>query len=211
LAEILLETNKGIVFEKTVTKNRCKVNVKNKDSDHIHMTYRFKKGVVPLSSPFISWENLNCCGGWCYDESYLLSAVQDGTKLCAGIHFRTQEELDDYKSALSDKYVYYCRPPMVNGSRTVFYIDVAREGAVHDFISPDDVMNVYSLLGIKNFNNKLLSEFLALPLYDCVSSKTFDYGSPRSPEEFILTGLMLGYPLETTAWLIEKHKMIATK
>ena len=211
MTEILLENNKGIVFEKTATKNRCKVNVKNKDSGYIHMTYRFKKDVAPISSPFISWENLNCCGGWSYDKSYLLTAVQDGKKLCSGIYFSTQKELDDYKSNLPNEYVHFCRTPMVNGPHTVFYIDVARHGAIRDFISPDDVMNTYAMLGVKNFNEKLLSEFLAQPLYDWISSETFDYGLPKSPEEFILTGLMLGYPLESTAWLLERDKMVATK
>jgi len=206
VTEILLETNKGIIFEKTTTKNRCKVNVKNKDSGNIHMTYRFKKGVVPISSPFISWENLNCCNGWPHDKSYLLTAVQDGKKLCSGIYLSTQEELDDYKSTLSNEYVHFCRPPMVDVSRTVFYIDVARDGAIRDFINTDDVMNIYEMLGARNFNKKLLSEFLAQPLYDWISSETFDYGLPKSPEEFILTGLMLGYPLESTAWLLERDK-----
>jgi len=205
MTEILLETNKGIVFEKTTTKTRCKVNVKNKDSDHIHMTYRFNKDVTPISSPFISWENLNCCGGWNYDESYLLTAVQEGKKLCSGIYFNTQKELDDYKKSLSDEYIHFCRPPMVNGPRTVFYIDVARDGAVCDFTNPNEVMNTYDMLGIRNYDRELLSELMALPLYDCIEGEKFDYGTPRSPEEYIITGLMLGYPLESTAWLLEQR------
>ena len=87
MGEILFESNRGIVFEKTVTRNRCKVVVKNKDGNFTHMTYRYNNGVEPLSSPYISWENLNCCGGWSFDESYLQTAVQEGKKLCAGITF----------------------------------------------------------------------------------------------------------------------------
>ena len=207
MLEILLETNRGIVFEKTTTKNRCKVTVKNKDSNFNHMTYRYNKGVEPISSPFISWENLNCCGGWAYDESYLLTAVQEGKKLVSGIYFRSQRELDDYKENLSDEYLHFCRPPMTNGPHTVYYIDVAKDGSVSEFINIDDVMSIYEKLGITNFDKKLLSELLTLPLYDLISSETFDYGSPKRPEEFIITGLMLGYPLESTAWLLEHHGM----
>ena len=35
MAEILLETNKGIIFEKTTTAKRCKVNAKNNDGGYM--------------------------------------------------------------------------------------------------------------------------------------------------------------------------------
>ena len=90
MAEILLETNRGIIFEKTETKNRCKVSVKNMDGSHTHMNYRYKKTDKTFLSPYISWENLNCVNGWEFDETYLLTAVQEGKKLCAGICFNSK-------------------------------------------------------------------------------------------------------------------------
>jgi len=207
MTEILLETNKGIVFEKTTSKDRCKVNVKNRDSDISHMVYRYNNGVESISSPFISWENLNCCGGWHFDESYLLTAVQKGKKLVSGIYFSSQKELDDYKENLSDEYVHFCRPPMTNGPHTTYYIDVARDGTISGFINTDEVMRIYEKLGVANFDKKLLSELFTLPLHDFINGETFDYGQPHRAEEFIITGLMLGYPIESTAWLLETHGM----
>lgn len=210
MPEILLETSKGIIFEKVTTKNRCRVTVKNKDGSHNHMTYRFNKDVEPISSQYISWENLNCCGGWPYDSSYLLTAVQEGKKLCAGINFDSEKELKDYEDNLSDDYVHFCKPPMSNGPYTTYYVDVARDGAICDFFNTDEILRVYRELGITNFNKGLLSEFFTLPVWYIINGETFDYRQPHRPEEYILTGLMLGYPLESTAWLLEKHELPAT-
>ena len=163
MADILLETNKGIIFEKTTTKRRCRVNVKNKDDGYVHMTYHFNKDVEPITSPYISWENLNCCGGWDFDKSYLLTAVQEGKKLCSGIIFDTEKELNDYIDNLTDDYLYFCKPPMQNGPHTFYYIDIVRNGSIKDYINEKDILRIYDELGIKNFNKKLLSNLLELP------------------------------------------------
>ena len=209
--EILFESNRGIIFEKATTKNRCRMTVKNKDGGYCHMTYRFNKDVEPISSPYISWENLNCCGGWVCDDSYLLTAVQDGKKLCAGLVFNDEKERDDYRDSLPDGLMHFCRPPMHNGPHSFHYIDVVRDGAIRDYIDTDEIFHVYDGLGITNINKKLLSDLLALPMYYFISGETFDYTSPdKRPEECVVTGLMLGYPLESTAWLLEQDRMPAT-
>ena len=211
MIEILLETSKGIIFEKTTTKNRCRVNIKNKDGGYCHMTYRFNKGVTPIFSQYISWENLNCCGGWNYDESYLLTAVQEGKKLCAGIVFGNENDLNQYIEELSDNYLYFCRPPMHNGPHSFYYIDLVRDGAIEDFIDKNEIFRIYDELGITNFNKDLLSQLLKVPIYYFINGETFDYINAGRPEEIIITGLMLGYPLESTAWLLERHKLPASK
>jgi hypothetical protein len=205
MIEILLETNRGVIFEKTSTKNRCKVAVKNKGDGFTHMVYRFKNGVEPISSPYISWENLNCCDGWVFDKSYLLTAVQGGKKLCAGITFDNEGDLAGYIGGLTDEHLYFCRPPMQNGARTFYYhcIDVVRKGAVTDYIEMGAVLRTYGKLGIANFNPERLSELLRIPMIQLVSS-TFDYANPKTPEELITAGLLLGYPLESTAWILER-------
>jgi len=205
MPEILLATNKGIIFEKTTTKNRCRVSVKNTSDGYAHMTYRFNNGVEPISSQYISWENLNCCGGWTFDENYLLTAVQDGKKLCAGITFDSAGELEKYKNSLSAEYKFFCAPPMHNGSYTTYYIDVVRDGAICNFINTNEVLKTYVKLGITDFNKELLTKFFAVPLHYFINGETLNYRQPRIMEEYIITGLILGYPLESTAWLIEKH------
>ena len=211
MPEILFESNRGVIFEKTATKNRCRVTVKNKDGGFCHMIYRFNKDVKPLSSQYISWENLNCCGGWDYDESYLLTAVQEEKKLGAGIVFNSERERDEYRDSLPDEFMYFCPPPMHNGPYSFYYIDVVRDGAIQDFIDASEVFRVYDELGITNINKKLLSDLLDTPMYYYISGETFKYSSPaKRNEEWVITGLMLGYPLESTAWLLERDAMTAT-
>jgi len=175
------------------------------------MTYRFNKDVETLQSPYISWENLNCCGGWVSDDSYLLTAVQEGKKLCASIIFDTEKELEGYKKSLTDEYDYFCRPTMYNGPYSFFYIDVCRTGAIRDYINEDDILQTYDLLGIKGFNRKLLLDLLGIPMLYLINGETFSFRDPVRPEEWIVTGLLLGYPLESTAWLLEKHDLLVSQ
>ena len=87
MAIILHENSHGIKIERTDFKRRSQVKVISyrDDDQHTHRTYRFNKTSNSFSSPFMSWENLDCCGGWAFDEKYLTHAVQDGKKLYAGI------------------------------------------------------------------------------------------------------------------------------
>ena len=204
MPEILLETSSGVVFVKTATKNRCKVAVMNKDGSCTHMVYRFRNGVEPIASPYISWENLNCCGGWHCDEGYLLTAVQEGKKLCAGITFNEESSLNDYIAGLSEEYPYYCRPPMHNGPYTFYNIDVVRKGAIRDYISEGAVFIAYDKLGITGIRKEPLSGLLGTPMAQLICGCSFDYTNPKTPEELITAGLLLGYPLESTAWLLER-------
>ncbi len=87
MKNIVFESSDGIVFEKTSYKNgRCKLAVRNKSGGSPHMIYRYRD-IPGVQSPYINWDNLNCCGGWKYDESYLYTAVQRGKKLFAGASF----------------------------------------------------------------------------------------------------------------------------
>jgi hypothetical protein len=45
---------------------------------------------------------------------------------------------------------------------------------------------------------------MAAPMLDLINGEAFDYGNPRRPEDLLITGLLLGYPLESTAWLLER-------
>ena len=87
MAEIVFESNKGIVFERTVYKNnRCKLDVKNKKLGCTLFFYRYKN-VPSYQSPYLNWKNLNCCNDWTHDKTYLYTAVQQNKKLFSDIDF----------------------------------------------------------------------------------------------------------------------------
>ena len=89
MKQLLFQSSLGIQFNKEVSKRLCTVKVQTKTGKRAYTLRRYTYPNVGLSvaSPFLSWENLNCCNGWAYDESYLLTAVQEGKKLYAGTLF----------------------------------------------------------------------------------------------------------------------------
>ena len=202
MKEVIFESNKGIIFEKTTPSNGGKtvVRVKNKDNNFLHKKYVFKSGVEELKSPYISWENLNCCNGWTYDEEYLLTAVQKGKKLCSGLTFDTEDECNDYISKITDDFLY--RAFTTNGwSITFYHVDIVRKGSIQDYIGAKEVLCKYKELNVENISTKKVRKLLSKPMIELIS-ETFDYANPCSIEEYIATGLLLGYPLESTAGLV---------
>jgi|GEM_PF-2207041 len=214
-SEIVFESNRGIVFERSVNKSgRCKLSVKNRGAKRSHADYRYKN-VPGLSSPYINWANLNCCDGWAHDKTYLHTAVQNGHKLFAGIGVTTRDDdpltkqqADDLyntlKHSLPDDCVmgYEARSENRNGPNLTRHIFICKAGAIKDYINLDDVFDTYRRLGvhINDSDRNVITEWCGLPLQSFAGEeKSFDYGYAGGLAQLIVTGLLLGYPLETTA------------
>lgn len=219
MAIILHENSHGIKIERTDFKRRSQVKVISyrDDGQHTHRTYRFNKTSNSFSSPFMSWENLDCCGGWAFDDKYLTHAVQDGKKLYAGIaiplkgkyfhnaptHERAASDLQQLQESLP--------PEICAGIDEHFPQDrwfrtyICRRGAIKDFFDLDAVFLFYENLGVpvsehvKNtvyqYCNIEMSGFASL-------SAPYEYYGANSQAELITTGLLLGYPIESTVSLI---------
>jgi len=85
--EIIFESNRGIIFERTLLNNgRIRLAVINKRNGETMSDYLYKN-MPGLQAPFLNLDNLNCVNGWIYDETYLHMAVQNGKKLYAGFTF----------------------------------------------------------------------------------------------------------------------------
>jgi hypothetical protein len=193
----------GIVFVRADTAQTSKVTVKNETGRFIHRIYRFPNIPNTLQSPFISWANLNCCNGWKYDEKYLLTAVQDGKKLCAGTTFNSESEATAYLVSQSAEYLYFRRPVIRNGPIRWYNVDLTRQGCIGDYIDIAAVRELYPALGIERLDFGKISELAAAPMLHLLDGTIpFDYGNPKSAEEYVVTGLLLGYPLESTAALL---------
>ena len=228
MPEIIFESNKGIIFEKTVYKNgRCKLTVKNKGDGLTHATYRYKD-VPGLVSPYVNWENLNCCNGWTYDESYLYTAVQRGKKLYAGITFSMYDEdyaeelktcclpterdviatIERLKIGLPGDCILGEERPDSSGYRSRSrHIFICVTGAISDYISINDVYLAYGRLGVTIETNakeeiKRICD-LSVPSF-AAENPPFEYWNPYGGFRLIVTGLLLGYPIETTAALLER-------
>jgi len=228
--EIVFESNRGIIFERTLFKNgRVRLAVRAKDDNELIKDYRYinAKG---LQSPFLNWDNLNCCNGWVHDEAYLHTAVQRGKKLYAGIDFSiakkdafpgrplpagfyTEGEVSEQIRLLRDGLPMGCilgieRPDSDLHYSVTRFIYICKAGAIRDYINIDDVLSAYERFGIilgESHVNRI-TDLCAIPISSFAGDSHMDYGNPNSAAELIATGLLLGYPIETTASMFKKPK-----
>ena len=180
------------------------------------MTYHFP--VIPeiFDSPYLSWRNLYCCGGWACDESILDTAVQEGTKLFAG---RTQTLRSQYapdaptlEEARQEFAAFKASfPPGVYGAEETVRPDdryfqsyICREGAISDYFDLGKVFDHYHALGVD-------LELFRAGIGRLCSAEIKDYGTERAPypyfntdtvPQLVTTGLLLGYPIESTASIL---------
>lgn len=174
-------------------------------------TYRFPKAEPPYFSPYISWANLDCCGGWRYDEEYLKTAVQEGKKLYAGISIYIPKDSSREAMEASIKGVFDTLPegitggfePVCNERYLAYYI--CREGTLEDYYDIEAVIAYYGKLGI-GFSDETAAEIrdLAKVEISCFGSESapIDYANVFTYASAVITGLLLGYPIESTVSLI---------
>ena len=195
---VLFKSPVGITFERHDYKNRSKVRVHN-HGYHLR-TYRFNN-VKCFESPYISWENLDCCGGWRYDRRYLETAVQNGTKLFAQIVHPTDKQIEIPDGIGSRSRRHKWIPNCCN-------TEIFRKGCLSDYYDIDAVLDHYNKLGIglTTEEEAVIREYCSLELsVFSTEAAPFDHVNVNNIESLIVTGLLLGYPLESTASIIEEN------
>ena len=222
MAEIVFESNKGIVFERTTYKNgNARLTVRNKTNNATMATCRYANA-PGLQSPYLNWDNLNCVNGWVFDETYLYTAVQNGKKLYAGFAFHiakdgafpgqalpqgfyTEREVTEKTEALRNELPGDCvlgfeQPDSERYLSFLRHIYICKTGAISDYIDIDDVMQAYKKFGImlnETIGNSIRG-LCSIPISSFTNAEYMDYANPKTTAEWIVTGLLLGYPIETT-------------
>ena len=82
---------------------------------------------------------------------------------------------------------------------------ICRKGRIADYFDIDNVFEFYSKLGFRLPQNVVdkVKTWCNIEIKDFGGEQApFHYSNPYTPEEFITTGLLLGYPLESTASII---------
>lgn len=194
---VLFTNPLGITIERTDYKNRSKVKVSN--NGYNLKTYRFNN-VECFESPYISWQNLDQCNGWNTSEEYLHTAVQNGTKLFASI-----VHTDDVSFEATDDVVVDTRKH--GWLKDHSYTHISRKGCLSDYYDLDAVFAHYSRLGIylTGWDKDEIREFCQVELSVFgTDDRPMDYLNNTEISHIIVTGLLLGYPLETTTSIIEE-------
>lgn len=190
---VLHENKKGIKIIREDGVKRSKVKVIGLNGTPVRI-YRFNN-CPEYKHPYLSWENLDHCGGWASDDSYLLSAVQEGKKPAA-----QYAKLDDPVPEIKpDKSIvtYYKSEQVYNHIRNQVYI--ARSCTLNDLFDIDDIINAYQKQDVY-LNKDQLIPYLNKPIMDLM--KEDFWINANSVNELVITGLMLGYPIESTASIL---------
>ena len=145
-----------------------------------------------------------------HDKEYLYTAVQKELKLVAGISIDIDDEneiqakLDEVRETLDlSKEDVTFENVINNDPHKWMNIVIARKGSLSDFYDMKEIIQAYLRQGVE-IDEAGLDDYFKVELGELFSGKYrgFDYGALRSDIEFVVCGLGLGYPIESTAWLI---------
>lgn len=187
---VLHENSKGIKIIREDYKKRSKVNVIGFDGTPIR-TYRFNN-VPEYKHPYLSWENLDHCGGWASDDTYLLTAVQNSKKPAAQYYYgydsvpeiKTEKGIEVFTKHISD------------------WIFITRSCSLKDLFDIDSIIYAYKKHNI--FLDKAdLMPYMEKPIMDLMKEEFFI--NQTTETEIVITGLMLGYPIESTASILQGY------
>ena len=184
---VLHENSKGIKIIREDYKKRSKVNVLGFNGTPIR-TYRFNN-VPEYKHPYLSWENLDHCGGWATDDRYLLSAVNEGKKPAAQYYYGYESVPETKKSKDIEVFVEYIRN----------WVFITRTGSLNDLFDIDSIIEAYKKHDIL-LDKEELMPYMERPIMDLMKEKFFI--SQANDTETVITGLMLGYPIESTASIL---------
>lgn len=219
MSELLHQNTFGIKIVREDYKKRSQVKVFSETGGKriVHRAYRFNLIPDRFDSPFISWANLDRCGGWLCDDSYLDTAVQEGKKLYAArkqvlktSYFPDKPSKDEALQQFQ-KLIDSFPDGVTGGIDTMFnqenflFTFICRKGRIADYFDIDNVFEFYSKLGFRLPQNVVdkVKTWCNIEIKDFGGEQApFHYSNPYTPEEFITTGLLLGYPLESTASII---------
>lgn len=219
---ILHQNSKGIQMVRDDFKVRSQVKVINTASgkNYCLRTYRFDLVHESIEVPYCSWANLDCCGGWSFDEEYLDTAVQKGLKLFAGrgawlkslynpygpSREKLQHQFSEFKASLPSGVFADIESHQLR--EEYFDTFICRTGRIVDYIDLDLVFSLYQKLGMKiSDREKVEVERLCsyeMKLYGTARAP-FRYANAVANSELITTGLLLGYPIESTASILQGH------
>jgi len=219
--EILHRNSHGIVIARYDYKTRSKVRVYSEDpctgKTFGLRTYRFNLIADQFISPYIGWSNLDCCGGWSCDEEYLDTAVQTGKKLFAGRltmlrnaycpNWPTREQAAAEFAQLCSTFSndVYGAEEKILPSDGYYRTFICRTGKLSDYYDLDAVFGHYEKLGLP-FHQETVKQIQSFCDANIRSfgeaNPPFIYTNAGSIAELITTGLLLGYPLESTASII---------
>jgi hypothetical protein len=162
-------------------------------------------------SQLVNYENLHLCGGWSFegfeDKNQCILRVLDHLKPM-GEEIYYEEEILEMKEKINrvsgkefaykvvtNKYTVKDSVSIIIASNKKFFELFDMDSLIHDYLQ--------YLGGLSGDFIHTLRGQLCEMSYEKVSKYLgYDFANPDSPLDLVTTGLILGYPIETTASLI---------
>lgn len=178
--------------------DRISVVLYREDKELRRLTY--KNVGWEISSPLLSWYNVFFCSGssgGALDYDYMDTAVQNGEKTAATVYH-------DVGSEAANKLISALPPECgwLPYSDAMLY--VFRIGKLKDFFDLNEVKQMYELLGVYCLDWEQIGRYFEMPLEYFGNEKEcgFNIQSGGTREQNVVKGLLLGYPVESTALFI---------
>ena len=222
MSRILHQNSKGVTIVREDFRLRSQVKVYSgfPENKYCIRTYRFDFIHEPIEIPYCSWANLDCCGGWACDEEYLDTAVQKGLILFAGrvVSLRHQynpnlptrqeaeRSFEMFQKTMPAGMFAGVERPQKNPN--YFYTFICRTGKISDYIDLDTVFAIYGKLG-QTIPASVRGEVQRFCEYEMklygTDQAPFQYVHAETAAELITTGLLLGYPVESTVSILQGY------
>lgn len=155
-------------------------------------------------NPLLSWYNLICCSnnyGPIPVVSYMNTSVQNGKKLAATIYPESAEIYMQTLAQVGDDF--HCFPYHTLEYQYMLYI--SRKGSLADYFDLDEILGIYESCDV-HLDREKMEDYFSREL----SWFGNEDGCPirihfcEGDEEFAVTGLLFGYPVESTVAVIRK-------
>lgn len=204
--EMLNRNSHGVTMERKDYTKRSVVDVRSCNGKYLLRKYRFNN--VPFfEHKYLSWANLDNCGGWSCDNNEL-DLIRQGRKLVAEKHYiiDADESIDDVL-----KYIALPRTFTVNvvsvwdwgNGRKNYGVVFASRASLAECFDFNEVIEAYKAHGIVLSPSETiqLSKAFTPPISAYIKAG-YKITDPITDVDLIITGLMLGYPIESTASII---------
>lgn len=204
----------GVEFNRYDFKERTQVKVQNRDG-WTHKVYKMYN--IPFyEHQYMSWANLDCCGGWWCDENVILKNIKTEKKLAGTYSLITDkdglnEELEaiNRRMGFTDDFVTEAlmfEPWETYDHRWLFCVGFARNGRLSDYYDFQEIRQAYGRQGI-NFTAResvSIQKMMDMEIADLMfrNPNGYDPINPRGDDECVITGMLFGYPVESTASFI---------
>lgn len=176
--------------------------------------YKYPRGInIPFQSPMVRWMNLTFCGGYgvllengeyAGSDNRLLEAVANGLKPIGFISV-DKYNLEEMLEKVKQSGLHYEVSKIWTGD---YEIGLANQGKVKDYFDLTKLISSYRLysdrLGYDLLTSKEEESLLETNEIELAYFiKDFDYASSKKKDwEHVLTGLLLGFPIESTVALL---------